>query len=435
MRKIVVGCSILGLFAMLWVAPVQAVLTIKITRGIEGALPIAVVPFAWEGGSAGAPLDVADIVAADLRRTGRFAPLPERDLPGRPSDGSQVDFRDWRRLGTENLVVGRLKAQPNGNYQVQFQLFDVFRGVQLTGYSIPSTARDLRTTAHQISDIIYEKLTGDRGAFATRIAYVTQSKGPDGNKRYALEVADSDGYDPQSVLESAQPILSPAWSPDGNKLAYVSFETGQSAIYVQNLATGTRERVAGYPGINGAPAWSPDGRRLAMSLSREGNPEIHILDLDTRRLQRVTYNAAIDTEPAWSPDGRSLVFTSDRGGKPQIYRIAVTGGKAQRLTFEGSYNARASFSPDGARLTMVHGDQGAYRIGLLDLETNALRVLSDARLDESPSFAPNGTMIIYATNDDRGAALAAVSVDGRVHQRLTFQKGMVREPAWSPFSD
>ncbi len=427
--------AVLGVLCLFWQMPAHAVLTIKITRGIEGALPIAVVPFAWEGGGAGAPLDVAAVVAADLRRTGRFAPLPERDLPGRPSDGSQVDFRDWRRLGTENLVVGRLKARPNGDYQVQFQLFDVFRGVQLTGYSIPSSARNLRTTAHQISDIIYEKLTGDRGAFATRIAYVTQSVGAGGKKRYALEVADSDGYDPKSVLDSAHPILSPAWSPDGKKLAYVSFESGQSAIYVQNLATGTRERVAAFSGINGAPAWSPNGKRLAMSLSRDGNPEIYILDLASRRLQRLTYNAAIDTEPAWSPDGRSLVFTSDRGGRPQIYRISATGGKAKRLTFEGSYNARASFSPDGSRLTLVHGDQGAYRIGLLDLETNSLRVLSDARLDESPSFAPNGTMIIYATKDDRGAALAAVSVDGRVHQRLTFQKGMVREPAWSPFPD
>ncbi len=435
MLKTVFRVTVLIALVLLWSAPVHAVLTIKITRGIEGALPIAIVPFAWEGDGASAPFDVAAVVSADLHRTGRFAPLPARDLPGRPSDGSQVDFRDWRRLGTESLVVGRLRALPNGEYQVQFQLFDVFRGVQLTGYSIPSSARNLRTTAHQISDIIYEKLTGDRGAFATRIAYITQSTGADGKKRFALEVADSDGHNPKSVLDSAHPILSPAWSPDGKNLAYVSFETRKPAVYIQNLATGTRERVAGFKGINGAPAWSPDGKRLAMTLSRDGNPEIYILDLESRRLQRLTYNAAIDTEPAWSPDGKSLVFTSDRGGRPQIYRIAANGGKVKRLTFEGSYNARASFSPDGSRLTLVHGDQGAYRIGLLDLETNALRVLSDARLDESPSFAPNGTMIIYATSDNRGAALAAVSVDGRVHQRLTFQKGMVREPAWSPFPD
>ncbi len=435
MLKTVFRFTVLGALILLWSAPVHAVLTIKRTRGIEGALPLAIVPFAWEGDGVSAPLDVAAVVAADLHRTGRFTPLPERDLPGRPSDSSQVDYRDWRRLGAESLVVGRLRAQPNGDYQVEFQLLDVYRNRQLTGYRFSSSAGELRTTAHRISDIIYEKLTGDRGAFATRIAYVTQSVGTDGKRRFALELADSDGHNPENILNSAHPILSPAWSPDGKQLAYVSFETRKPAIYIQNLATGTREKVAGYKGINGAPAWSPDGQRLAMTLSRDGNPEIYILDLDSRRLQRLTYNAAIDTEPAWSPDGKALVFTSDRGGRPQIYRIAANGGKVKRLTFEGSYNARASFSPDGSRLTLVHGDQGAYRIGLLDLETTALRVLSDARLDESPSFAPNGTMIIYATSDDRGGALAAVSVDGRVHQRLTFQKGMVREPAWSPFLD
>lgn len=414
---------------------VHAVLTIKITRGVEGALPVAIVPFGWEGSSGSPPADIADIIAGDLRRTGRFAPVPGSDLPTRPHEGSQVDFHDWRRLGTENLVVGKIEDLGGGRYQVQFQLFDVFKGVQLSGYSIPTDRTGLRRTAHQISDIIYEKLTGERGAFATRIAYVTESVGAGGDKRYALEVADSDGFGPQSVLESAQPILSPAWSPDGGKLAYVSFETNRPAIYIQDLAAGTREKVAGFRGINGAPAWSPDGKRLAFTSSKDGNPEVYALDLQSRGLERLTHNAAIDTEPAWSPDGRSLVFTSDRGGRPQIYRIPDTGGKAQRLTFEGTYNARASFSPDGSRLTLVHGSRGAYRIAVLDLENNALTVLSDAKLDESPSFAPNGSMIIYATSGEQGAALAAVSVDGRVHQRLSLQKGRVREPAWSPFVD
>jgi TolB protein len=413
----------------------QAVLTIKITRGIEGALSIAIVPFAWEGSAKGPPMDFAEVIGNDLRRTGRFAPMPESDLPGRPHDGSQVVFRDWRRLGVENLVVGRLKQQSGGGYQVQFQLFDVFKGVQMAGYTIPSTARTLRTIAHQISDIVYEALTGERGAFDTRIAYVTETDGADGKKRYALKVADSDGFSPQSVLESTQPILSPAWSPDGTKLAYMAFEGKRTVVYVQDLAKGPREVVAEYPGINSAPAWSPDGKRLALALSKDGNSEIYVLDLASRRLTRLTSNAAIDTEPAWAPDGKSLVFTSDRGGQPQIYRIPATGGTSRRLTFEGSYNARPAFSPDGSALAMVHGSGGKYRIAVLDLETNALRVLSNGRLDESPSFAPNGAMIIYATHDKEGSALAVVSVDGRIQQPLSLQKGREREPAWSPFKD
>jgi len=434
LKTIVHAAAILVLNVLL-TGNVQAVLTIKITRGVEGALPVAIVPFGWEGSNGSPPADIADIIAGDLRRTGRFAPVPGSDLPARPHDFSQVDFHDWRRLGTENLVVGKVEDRGGGNYQVQFRLFDVFKGAQLTGYSFATDRGGLRRTAHRISDIIYEKLTGDRGAFNTRIAYVTESVGADGDKRYALEVADSDGFGPRSVLESAQPILSPAWSPDGRKLAYVSFETHRPAIYIQDLYTDKREKVAGFRGINGAPAWSPDGKRLAFTSSKDGNPEIYVLDLQGRKLERLTHNAAIDTEAAWAPDGRALVFTSDRGGRPQIYRIPDTGGKAQRLTFEGTYNARASFSPDGSRLTLVHGSRGDYRIAVLDLENNALTVLSDAKLDESPSFAPNGSMIIYATSGEQGAALAAVSVDGRVHQHLSLQKGRVREPSWSPFVD
>ncbi len=427
---ITVALCILGLFAT---GEAQAVLTIRITQGVEGALPIAVVPFGWEGAARQPPADIGGIIAGDLARTGRFAPLQAVDLPAQPHDGAQIDFQDWRKLGTENLVVGRVKVQPEGGYLVQFQLFDVYKGLQMTGYSIPAQAAGLRRAAHHISDIIYEKLTGERGAFATRVAYVTESQGPDGKRDYGLEVADSDGYDPQRILESPQPVMSPAWAPDGKKLAYVSFEEGHAAVYIQNLASGTREKVADYEGINSAPAWAPDGMHLALTLSRDGNPEIYVLDLQSRQLRRLTDNAAIDTEAAWAPDGKSLVFTSDRGGKPQIYRMSADGGKARRLTFEGEYNSRASFSPDGQRLAMVHGDRGLFRIALFDLDTGAMRVLTDGRLDESPSFAPNGAMIIYATTDARGTALAAVSVDGRVRQRLSVQSGLVREPAWSPF--
>lgn len=412
--------------------PAAAVMTIKITQGIEGALPIAIVPFDWQGASGSPPEAIGTIVADDLARTGRFNPLPTGDLPAQPHDGSQISFSDWRRLGTENLVVGRLKAKPDGSYQIQFQLFDVFKGIQVAGYSIPARAADLRRTAHQISDIVYQKLTGERGAFATHIAYVTEM-GSGQRRTYALQVADSDGYNAQTVLESRQPILSPAWAPDGQKLAYVSFENQHPAVFIQNLATGAREKVSALEGLNSAPAWSPDGQRLALTLSRDGNPEIYILDLGSRQLTRVTRNSAIDTEPTWSPDGRDLVFTSDRGGQPQLYQVAASGGEPRRLTFEGGYNARARYAPDGESLTLVHGIRGNYRIALLDLKTSALRVLTDAQLDESPSFAPNGAMIIYATSDDRGGALAAVSADGRVHQRLTLSEGGVREPAWSPF--
>jgi TolB protein len=407
-----------------------AVLTIRITQGAEGAQPIAIVPFAAE---APLPVEVAEIVASDLARTGRFAPIPERDLPARPAEGSQVDFRDWRKLGTENLVVGRVRPEA-GAYNVQFQLFDVFKGQQLAGYAIPARNDTLRRVGHKIADLIYEKLTGERGAFATRVAYVTESRGASGNRRYALEVADSDGFNPNTVLDSAQPILSPAWSPDGRRLAYVSFEDGRSAVYVQELASGRRERVAAFEGINSAPAWSPDGTRLALTLSRDGNPDLYVLDLASRNLLRLTDNPAIDTEPNWAPDGASILFTSDRGGKPQIYRVASSGGTAKRVTFEGDYNARAVHSPDGKRVAMIHGSRGSYRIGLLELDTGALRVLTETRLDESPSFAPNGAMVIYASGG-RGGTLEAVSVDGRVRQRLSVSSGAVREPAWSPFLD
>ena len=422
---------LLGLFLA---APAHAVLTIEITEGVEGAVPVAVVPFGWEGqGAPPPPLNVGQVVAADLQRTGRFAPIAERDLLGRPTAGNEVRFPDWRMLGAENLVVGRVRAAQPSGYLVQFQLFDVFKAKQLTGYSFSAKAEDLRRVAHRISDIIYEQLTGQPGAFSTRIAYVTAERLGGGDSRYSLQVADADGVDPRTILRSEEPIMSPNWSPDGGRLAYVSFERKHSAIYVQDVGTGSRRVVAEFPGINGAPAWSPDGRRLAITLSRDGNPDIYVLELATQALTRITDNAAIDTEPTWTPDGASLLFTSDRGGGPQIYRVAASGGRAQRLTFEGRYNARPAVSPDGRSVAMVHLDRGRYRIAVLELERKTLRVLTKGSLDESPSFAPNGSMIIYATEHRNRGVLSAVSVDGRVHQRLLLSEGDVREPVWSPF--
>jgi len=425
-----IGCT--ALMAAIWSQSGYAELTIRITQGIEGAQPIAIVPFGLQPGAKPPPHDVAQIVANDLTRSGRFSPLPVADLPSRPSDATAVNFSDFRILGMPNLVIGKIKALANGNYGVEFRLFDVFRGAQITGYQLDARPQELRRIAHQVSDIIYEALTGERGAFDTRIAYITERKQA-GVSQYALIVADSDGFNPRTVLESKSPIVSPNWSPDGQHLAYVSFEGNRPRIFSQNLAVGTRQVVTGFPGLNGAPAWAPDGKRMAMTLSKDGNPEIYVMDVETRRLRRLTTGAAIDTEPAWAPDGKSLVFTSDRGGTPQIYRIPATGGRATRLTFEGKYNSRATFAPDGKSLALIHGNKGTFRTAVLDLENNTLRVLTKTTLDESPSFAPNGRMLLYATIGASGGTLAGVSTDGRVRQELAAQHGEVREPAWSPF--
>ncbi|NIW86609.1 MAG: Tol-Pal system beta propeller repeat protein TolB [Gammaproteobacteria bacterium] len=422
----------LMLLALLLWQPVHAQLDIRITQGVEGALPIAIVPFGWQG-TAPPPEELGRIVAADLARSGRFAPIPFDDLPGRPVQPADVRFGDWRLLGTSNLVIGRVGRLADGGYRVEFRLYDVYKASQLAGLEFQVPESELRRAAHEISDVVYERLTGEPGAFNTRIAYVTESATPEGAARYSLNIADSDGHNENVVLESTEPLLSPDWSPDGQRIAYVSFEAKRPRVFVQDVRSGSREEVAAFPGLNGAPSWSPDGRRLALTLSKDGNPEIYVLDLSSRRLQRLTHNAAIDTEPGWAPDGSSLVFTSDRGGSPQIYRISATGGRAERVTFEGDYNARARFSPDGTRLALVHGQSGAFRIALLDLENNALQVLTDTRLDESPSFAPNGSMVVYATTDEQGVALATVSIDGRVRHRLAVREGDVREPAWSPF--
>ena len=410
-------------------AYLKASLTIEITQGVEGAVPIAVVPFA--SGAQPPPQDVAQIIASDLARSGRFAPIAEQDMIARPTELSQVRFQDWRTLGVDSLVIGSVESLGGDEYRVEFRLLDVFRGRQLTGFSMPARSDNLRIVAHRISDIIYEQLTGEPGAFATRIAYVI-SKGSGKDKKYELQLADSDGFNPQTLLTSQQPLMSPAWSPDGSKLAYVSFEKRRAAVFVQDIGTGQRTELASFAGINGAPAWSPDGRELALTLSRDGNPEIYSLRVSDKKLTRLTKAAAIDTEPAWSPDGSSIVFTSDRGGSPQLYRMPAGGGRPQRLTFEGSYNASADFSPDGRSLALVHGEGGRFQIATLDLDNSLLHIVSDGRLDESPSYAPNGSMIIYATESGQRGVLAAVSSDGRFRQQLSLQEGNVREPVWSP---
>ncbi|GJM04315.1 MAG: protein TolB [marine bacterium B5-7] len=410
----------------------QAVLDIKITQGIEQALPIAIVPFSWSQAGSVAPIDLTKVITDDLKRSGRFDVMDEADLPQRPTEFDAVNFNDWRKLGMENILIGNLSLTETGDYDVSFRLIDVYRGKQIAGFRIPAKSNLLRRVAHQISDIIFEKLTGTPGAFDTRVAYITVKKIKD-KKIHTLQIADADGYNAQILLESPEPLLSPSWSPDGKKIAYVSFEGRNSAIYVQDILTGKRERVSAYEGINSAPSWSPEGSRLAMTLSKDGNTEIYVMSLHSKTLKRMTVHGGIDTEPTWSPDGRKLAFTSDRSGGPQIYEIDIRGGEPKRVSFDGKYNTRPSYSPDGRYISLVHAVNGSYRIGLLDLSNGSINTLTDAKLDESPSFAPNGGMIIYATSGVRGAQLAAVSVDGRIHQRLGLQQGDVREPAWGPF--
>ena len=410
----------------------RAALEIEITQGVEAGIPVAVVPFEWKGTGV-PPQNVSDIIEADLKRSGRFDTIPRGDFLSNPHDHTEVNYKDWRLIKAEALVVGRVNQVGADQYQVEFRVFDVFKAKQLGGFRYDVPGKSLRKLSHQISDIIYEKLTGERGAFDTRIAYVTVERSPTAT-RYLLRVADSDGYGPVTILESKEPILSPAWSPDGTQLAYVSFENRRSMIFTQRLRDGKRELLSSFSGINGAPAWSPDGRTLALASSRDGNAEIYTLDLRTKNLRRLTNHLAIDTEPAFSPDGRSIVFTSDRSGAPQIYRMGVDGSGVERLTFEGRYNARPSFSEDGKRLTLVTNQGRGYRIAVLHLDSKGLFVVTNTTLDESPSFAPNGAMILYATQQNNNGVLSAVSADGRVKQVLRFQKGDVREPAWSPYN-
>lgn len=424
----------LGLFAalLLAIAPqARAQLVIEITRSGVEAMPIAVVPFGWDG-EGDAPMDLAALIGANLSRTGLFDAMDRDDMVFLPTSGDEINFRDWRLLGTDVVVVGQVRPERDG-FRIRFEVFDIVRGEQLLGYRTFATRGTLRATGHQISDMIYERLTGVPGAFNTRIAYVTVD-GEAPELRYRLVVADSDGENEAIVLESRQPIMSPAWSPDGRQLAYVSFEGGRSAVYVQTLRTGDRRQVSAREGINGAPVFSPDGRMLALTLSRgRGNPDIYTLDLSSQVLTRLTESASIDTEPDWSPDGRWVYFTSDRGGGPQIYRApGDRPGRAERVSFEGGYNARPRVSPDGESLAVVHLDRGNFRIAIVDIDSGNVRVLSSGSNDESPSFAPNGATLIYATREGGRGVLATVSTDGRISQRLAVTQGQVQEPVWSP---
>jgi len=402
-------------------------------QGVAQPTPVAVVPFGWQGSTPAAPLDVATIIKNDLRRSGRFAPTNENDMLQKPTDGGDVDFDDWTILGVEAVVVGKVIQSGENAYTLQFQLFDPFTRRQLVGFRMPASRGTMRSSAHRAADMIYEKLTGIKGVFGTQVAYVVaEQQGKD--RLYSLIVADQDGENEFKIMESKDPIMSPAWSPDGRQLAYVSFEGARSSIFVQTLRTGSRFQVSNKPGINGAPSFSPDGRKLVITLGGvDGNPDIYVLDINSRQSTRLTTHRAIDTEGSWSPDGKFIYFTSDRSGGPQVYRISANGGTPERITFEGSYNARPRLSPDGTRLAVVHNDRGNFRIAVMNIERKDLLVLSTGRQDESPSFAPNSDSLIYATRQGGDGVLETVSADGLIRQKLASGKGDVREPVWSPF--
>jgi TolB protein len=408
----------------------RADLTIEITQGADDATPIAVVPFK------GPELDenIGTIVSDDLERSGAFKPLAQAKLPSRPASSGEVLYSEWKPTNINYLIVGNISQTASGDYAVQYELLSVGQGSRLLGESLTVPAARWRDAGHFISDRIFEKITGIKGAFSTHILYVNQYRNDKGKSRFRLELADADGHRPVGILDSPEPILSPAWSPDGKKVAYVSFENGKPAIFIQTIASKDRVKVADYVGLNGAPAFSPDGSRLALTLSRDGNPEIYVMDIALGTLTRITHNNAIDTEPRWTPDGLGLIFTSDRGGSAQVYRVILASAETTRLTFDGTFNARPDISPDGRYLAVVHRERGQqFQIAVQDLKTGVMTTLTETPLDESPSFAPNGAMLTYATRKGNLGVLGIVSLDGRFKVRLPGRQGEVREPAWSPF--
>ena len=412
----------------------RAEFVVQITSGQSEATPIAVVPFSTPEEAADS-FDVAGLVGADLARSGRFKPMDRKDMIEQPHTGATISFDDWRRLNNDYIVVGTLTAQGPDRYNIVFELYNVLISESVTPKRSRTNRAGLRLASHQVADVIYEKIVGVRGAFATRIAYISVI-GHLPNKRYRLVVADADDENRHIIRDQSDPLMSPAWSPDGQSLAYVSFEDHLPSVFVQTLKTGERRRVSAHAGVNQAPAWSPDGKKLALTLStRDGNLDVYTLDLSTQALTRVTDDPGIDTEPQWSKDGQSLYFTSDRAGGPQIYKVSLTpGSRPRRLTFQGNYNARPRISPDESQLAFVTQEDGAYRIAIMSLNGRGdVQVLTKGRFDVSPSFAPNGAEIIYASRDHGRGVLALVSSDGHVQERLSSPEGEVQEPAWGPF--
>lgn len=423
--------ALLGLVML--VGSVQAADPLVISQGADRATPIAVVPFGWQGGSV-LPEDMSQIIGNDLRNSGYFEPIPRQNMISLPTQASEVIYRDWKALGAQYVLVGNIV--PNGGrLQVQYALFNVSTEQQVMTGNVGGGTDQLRDMAHHIADQSFEKLSGVKGAFSTRLLYVTAERMGANNTRYTLQRSDYDGARAVTLLQSREPILSPSFAPDGRRIAYVSFEQRRPRIFVQHIDTGRREQITNFEGLNGAPAWSPDGNRLAFVLSRDGNPEIYVMDMGSRQMRRITNHYAIDTEPFWGKDGQTLYFTSDRAGRPQIYKTNINSGAVERVTFVGNYNANPKLSADEKTLVMIHRQDGftVFKVAAQDLETNRLRILSDTSLDESPTVAPNGTMLIYATRQQGRGVLMLASTNGRVRLPLPTAQGEVREPSWSPY--
>ena len=418
------------MFTILFTLNSHAQLNITIDGGNASALPIAVVDFV----NPTDPLatNMAEVIRNDLARSGQFKPLDKDLMVDQPGSDADINFGTWRLLGADFISYGDITYLDADRMEVRFRLSSVADQKQLLALTLPLNKAQARAGAHYIADRIYEAILGIPGVFSTKLAYVTATQTADGFT-YQMIVADSDGFGPQSLVTSKEPLLSPAWSPDGKKLAYVSFEQGNSAIYVQDLSSGARTLMSSFDGINGAPKFSPNGQRLAVTLSKSGNPEIYTINIFDKQLTQITNHWGIDTEPEWSPDGQSIFFTSDRGGKPQIYQTDLINKQAKRITFQGDYNARASLSPDGKYIAMVHGNNNRYQIALLHRPSNTVQIISNGSLDETPSFAPNGAMVLFATKTSAGKGLLkAVSIDGQTSNDLVLSSGHVREPSWSP---
>jgi TolB protein len=435
-RKIVIS---LILFSFALSTNAFALLNLELTRGVEGAVPIAIASFGGEAQAA--PEDVSAIVTNDLKNSGRFKVFGRDVLSQSPSELTQVEYGYFRGLGVDKLVIGKVRSLGGDRYSVNVELLDVFKGKAgassqsvVLDQTFKVSGRQLRQLAHHISDLIYQQILGVKGIFSTRLAYVVVQRSANGAPKYILEVSDQDGYNSHPLLSSTDPIMSPAWSPNGREIAYVSFENRRASIYIEDVSSGSRRVVSQSKGINGAPAWSPDGRKLAVVLSKDGSPNIYVLDLASRGLTQLTHDFFINTEPSFSPNGRSLVFTSNRGGAPQIYQLELGNKAVSRVSYDGDYNARASFTADGQHIAMLHRQSGIYNIGILDLDSGRFRLLTSSGIDnESPSIAPNGSMVMFGTLYNGQSMLGMVSNDGKIQVRLPARNGEVQDPAWSPF--